>query len=219
MLIFLMTWGALFQICSADREMKGCEEILCGKGAAVFGVLCSINSVMAYILAAKKADAPLQGPTDNCYAGLVRYLLFCILAACFLLAFLEDCWMCQVHNFVWWAGAAAGAGLLFLAGETRGDVSALLFFIFLQELFFCRFYGRADSHGFCVCAMVQCACGMGLTGYLLMMLLAVGMLGLVQGIRHNINRKGNLKTPVPFLPYIIIAFWATLFLVYLFKHS
>ncbi|HIW82092.1 MAG TPA: hypothetical protein H9742_11370 [Candidatus Acetatifactor stercoripullorum] len=219
MLIFLMTRGALFQICSLDKEMKGCEEILSGKGAAVFGALCCINGVMAYILAAQKANAFFQGPADGCYAGLVRYLLFCVTAACFLLACIEDCWICQVHNFVWWTGAAAGAGLLFSAGENRGNVFDLLLFILLQELFFCRFYGRADCHSFCVCAMVQCALGAGFTAYLFLMLLAVGMLGLVQAFRHNINKKGNLKIPVPFLPYITISLWPTLFLVYLFKHS
>ena len=72
MLIFLMTRGALFQICSLDKEMKGCEEILSGKGAAVFGALCCINGVMAYILAAQKANAFFQGPADDFFPGFVR---------------------------------------------------------------------------------------------------------------------------------------------------
>lgn len=38
------------------------------------------------------------------------------------------------------------------------------------------------------------------------MLVSFGILGMVQLLRHNINAKGNLKKPVPFIPYIALAF-------------
>ncbi len=37
---------------------------------------------------------------------------------------------------------------------------------------------------------------------LLHMALAFIQLGVVQAFKRNINQKGNLKVPVPFLPYI-----------------
>ena len=67
-------------------------------------------------------------------------------------------------------------------------------------------YGRADCYAFCVCAMAETACGMGFAEYLFHMLIAFGILAMVQFARRNIDTKGNLKHPVPFIPYIAAAF-------------
>lgn len=139
-------------------------------------------------------------------------LLWLVLVASLLFACVTDCKSCEVYNFTWWMGGAAA--LLLLAGD-RNNISAsnllqLLFFIALQLLFFSKMYGKADCYAFSVCAVAETVLGMQLVEYLFHMLLAFAFLALVQGGRHNIARNGNLKCPVPFLPYITLAFWTLL---------
>ena len=142
----------------------------------------------------------------------MRVIFWVILALCLLFACVTDCRTCQVYNFTWWISGTA-AGLLWLMGRQwtdREGITGLLIFILLQLLLFSKMYGRADCYGFCVCAVAEAAVGMRLVGFLTHMALAFGILALVQGARHNINNRGNLRRPVPFLPYITLAFWALL---------
>lgn len=104
--------------------------------------------------------------------------------------------------------------MLLLAGN-RNNISVmnivqLLFYIALQLLFFSRMYGKADCYAFSVCAVAETALGMQLMEYLFHMLTAFILLAIVQGVKHNIADNGNLKHPVPFLPYITLAFWTLL---------
>ena len=115
----------------------------------------------------------------------------------------------MIYNYVWWIAGLAGIVLLGIGNP--GNISGLIMFTLLQEFFFCRFYGRADCHAFVICAVVITAFGASLQGYLMQMLLACGLLTLVQGIRKNIGKGGNLKEPVPFLPYISVSLWLILF--------
>lgn len=127
-----------------------------------------------------------------------------VLAGCMIFACMTDIKIYEVYGFVWWIGAACGAiGLQ----ENLGKLPELVFFCFLQEKFFCRFYGRADCHAFVICALVQSGMGLGLREYLIHMLFAFGGLAVIQLRRNNINRRGNLKQPVAFLPYITVSFW------------
>ena len=139
-------------------------------------------------------------------------LLWFVLAASLLFACATDCKSCEVYNFTWWIGGAAA--LLLLAGD-RDNISAtnmvqLLFYIALQLFFFSKMYGKADCYAFSVCAVAETAAGMHLMEYLFHMLIAFAFLALVQGGKRNIARNGNLKHPVPFLPYITLAFWTLL---------
>lgn len=150
-------------------------------------------------------------------------LLLSVFAGCLLFACLTDVKACYVYQFIWWVAAAAAGMLLWKSYETdfrnsRGyelwmteRVIPLLFFILLQELFFCRFYGRADCHAFAVCAIVVCAFDMGMTEYLLHMILSFASLAVVQALRGNVKYNGRLKRPVAFLPYIAFSFWVLLF--------
>lgn len=138
--------------------------------------------------------------------------LWCVLAGCLLFACITDCRTCEVYNITWWVAGGA-ASLLLWNGKSGIEAGCLLelgFFILLQQKLFSRMYGRADCHAFSVCAVAEAAAGLSLTGYLLHMLLAFTLLAFVQGLRHNIGRKGNLRRPVPFLPYITLAFCALL---------
>lgn len=103
--------------------------------------------------------------------------------------------------------------MLLLAEKDRLDMNFLLelgFFIILQLSLFPKMYGRADCYAFSVCAVAEAAAGLSLAGYFLHMLLSFIFLAFVQALRHNIGKGGNLRRPVPFLPYITLAFWALL---------
>lgn len=141
-------------------------------------------------------------------------LAWCLLVGCLFFACITDCISRRVYNFTWWIGAVAAGWLLWrrlwegrLPGELLADLS--LFFL-LQLSLFCRMYGRADCYAFCVCAMAEASLGMGLSGYLVHMLLSVVFLLPIQLLKGNIGSSGNLKKPVAFLPYIAAAFWSQL---------
>lgn len=142
----------------------------------------------------------------------MREILWLILTGCLVFACVTDCRSCEVYNFTWWIGGAA-AGLLLLTGGREfglSDIAELVFFIVLQLFGFSKMYGRADCYAFSVCAVAGAAVGMTLMGYLLQMLLAFAFLAVLQGACGNIGRDGNLIKPVPFLPYITLAFWTLL---------
>lgn len=117
----------------------------------------------------------------------------------------------KVYRFIWlFAGAGAGMVLLIriLQGGMAGQSFAeLIFFVLLQHLWFGRFYGRADCHAFCVSAMWMCGLGCELSDYVMHMLLTFAGLAIVQLIRRNVGRNGQLKKAVALIPYIAIALW------------
>ncbi len=143
-------------------------------------------------------------------------LLWAVVAVCLAGACIMDCRTCQVYNFFWWISGAAAGILLLMRKEQVGveEVAELGIFILVQCTFFAKMYGRADCYAFSVCAAAEAAAGIGGIGFLAHMLGAFCLLALVQGIRRNIDSRGNLKRPVPFLPYITLAFWALLWYHY-----
>lgn len=148
---------------------------------------------------------------------LLPRLLLSLFIGCLLLACVTDLAIRQVHNFVWWIAGSAG-GLLFLERLWRmpkGNghlVSELAVFCVIQLVVFGRLYGRADSYAFCVCAVMEAALGIGLKGFLVHMLFSFGLLAAVQTARRNIGPDGNLRRPVPFLPYITAGMYLVLIL-------
>ena len=183
------------------------EERLCRVSPISRALLCIICSECIAILMMHSL----------CFAGgsYVAIVLMCIIAACLLAAAVMDVETHMVYDYVWWIGWGAAVALLCLARSEQkvatGDVVwikrliELLNFIWLQELLFARMYGRADCHAFVVCAITGSAFGMGMKEYLLLMLFAFVLLAVVQLIRGNVGRDGNLKAPVAFLPYINIS--------------
>lgn len=134
-------------------------------------------------------------------------LLLSLFLGCLLLACVTDLAICQVYNFVWWIAGVAG-GLLFLERlcmAPKGNeflVPELMVFCVIQLIVFGRLYGRADCYAFCVCAVMEAALGIGLKGFLVHMLFSFGLLAVKQAVGRNIGPDGNLRQPVPFLPYI-----------------
>ena len=113
----------------------------------------------------------------------------------------------EVYNFLWWIAGAASLILIWERG--MGNLELLLpwgVFCGIQLLLFSRMYGKADCYAFCVCALYGSGKGWGFYEALVHMFLAFSMLAVVQLVRRNVNTAGNLKYPVPFLPYITASY-------------
>lgn len=162
------------------------------------------------------------------FAGGNRYLhlgaeglLLSLLAGGLLAAACMDEENCYVYNYVWWwcllwtgilLGVTYGGntvtgswGYTVLNGVRQA--AAVAVFVVLQQFLFVRMYGRADSHAFSVCALISCRWRGELLWFLMHMLLAVTLLAVVQLWKGNVTRRGKLRTPKPFIPYIMITFW------------
>lgn len=127
------------------------------------------------------------------YLTLAVYLTVCVVT---------DRQTCKVYDCLQLPAAAAGAALCLVRPVPASGGAALVCFALLQYLLFMRFYGRGDGMAFQICSLYIVGAGGGLAALLLHMAAALALLGVMQLLRGNINRKGNLKVPVPFLPYI-----------------
>ena len=136
-------------------------------------------------------------------------VLWVILWCSLLYGCITDIKSQKVYNFTWWFGGLAAGGLLWRSLCAELSVAALwslIVYMALQFGLFAHMYGRADCYAFCVCAIAEASMGMVFSDYLILMLLALGLLFPVQLLRRNIAGNGNLKQPVAFLPYISLAF-------------
>lgn len=163
------------------------------------GILLSVSAGNAFLIATKSKEPQIA-------------IGMSVVAGCFLFACITDYKSFEVYQFTWWMAGAASIMMLFPVWEKARYIlyvtlPEMLFFGLLQEFLFCRWYGRADCHAFVICALVSWGNGMGLKDWLIQMLIAFGILAIVQFSRQNINRKGNLKEPVAFLPFITVSFW------------
>ena len=130
-----------------------------------------------------------------------------ILAAYLLVSSITDWQTCEVYDFLHIIGAVAAVIVFFLQPPTKDALISLAVYWFLQQFLFSRMYGAADAMAFFVCALFESVYGHGLLTYLFHMGTAFLVLGVVQAVKHNVNRRGNLKKPVPFLPYIAVTVW------------
>lgn len=141
----------------------------------------------------------------------LRILLLGIVSGGLLAAWVMDVETHLIYDFVWWISGSAAGILWMISGNVQAVWWDVLCFMILQQLLFGRLYGRADCHAFCVCAPALGAFGMIMQDYLIHMLIAFCILTATQLIRGNVDCKGRLKVPVPFLPCIVIGFWSILF--------
>ena len=129
-----------------------------------------------------------------------------ILAAYLLVASIQDIQSKEVYDFL--HVMALPAGLIFVMTEpSKHKMISLAVFAMVQLGIFMRMYGAGDGLAFLVCALFESRFGQGMLTYLLHMGAAYVLLAIVQGLRHNINKKGNLYEPVPFIPYITATVW------------
>ncbi len=144
--------------------------------------------------------------------GRYGQFLLGIYGAYLLVASIQDAQSCEVYDFLHAPAAVLGMVLLGIGGEAAAtEISVrclgLLAFVALQFGVFIKMYGTADVFVFLVCAIYQARFGRGLLTHLLHMGLAYTVLAIVQLLRRNVGRDGNLKVPVPFVPYIAVTAW------------
>lgn len=139
--------------------------------------------------------------------GMGGQLACGVLAAYLLVSSITDFQTCEVYDFLHILGALAALAVFFQRPPTKDTLISLLVYWLLQHFLFSKMYGEADAMAFLVCALFESVYGFGLLTYLFHMGAAFIVLAIVQAVRHNINRHGNLKQPVPFLPYIALTVW------------
>ena len=203
--VLFSTVGGLFFVGSRDEKWS---LRLTRGGRCRLALLCILN-----VICIEGAGVGAESVTGivSWESVLWKKILWNIFAGCLLAAVVMDWWEQMVYRFVWWA-AGAVAGLLLLERicydtDQLERMMLLVLFVLMQELFFARFYGRADCHAFCVCAAMLAVRGLGFRDYLMHMALVFGGLTLIQMIRGNIAGNGQLRIPVPLVPYIAAAFW------------
>ena len=83
---------------------------------------------------------------------------------------------------------------------------SFLFFAALQLGIFQFMYGQADAFLFCECAAFLMLHNAEIEDYMWHMGIMLVILTVVQGVKKNINKRGNLKHPVAMTPYILSSF-------------
>lgn len=142
------------------------------------------------------AAAFINGKMGDVIYGSIYFATIIFTALC-------DFFTTEVYDWSWGFAGMAGIGILVYRGTAREVFFQLFVFIALQALLFRKFYGGADCMAFSVSAIyLACSREKGIYDYLVVMLLTFAVLAVVQLIKNNINRKGNLKKPVALIPYI-----------------
>lgn len=129
-----------------------------------------------------------------------------VLAAYLLIASIQDNQTYEVYDILHILALPTGV-VYILAAPSREKIISLVIYAVIQLGIFMRMYGAGDGFVFMVCAIYESRFGKGLSTYLLHMVAVFVMLGIVQGVRRNINKKGNLKKPVALVPYIAATVW------------
>lgn len=136
-----------------------------------------------------------------------------VFAICILAATVSDIRTGQVYRFLWWIAEGCALIRIICIGIGYTLWLELAVYFLIQETLFARLYGRADVKAFETFAMMLCSGGFGIRYALYHMYFSFLLLALVQAFRRNINRKGNLKRPVAFIPYITIGFLCLIFCI------
>ena len=143
---------------------------------------------------------------DSGHCIIVDKMLYQKIMLYSLVASIQDIQSREVYDFL--HVTALPAGLVFVVTEPSDEkLISLVVFVAVQMGIFMRMYGAGDGLAFLVCAVFESRFGRGMLTYLLHMGTAYILLGIVQGFKHNINKRGNLRKPVPFLPYITVSVW------------
>lgn len=155
-------------------------------GILLFG--CCMGA--GYAVLVRSRPAAVLWPA---YPVLAVYLTVCVIT---------DLQTCRVYDFLQLPAVVAGAALCLLQSLPPESGVGLILFSLLQYLLFGRLYGVGDVMAFQICGLYIAGKGGNFQTLLLHMALAFAILGVVQFCRHNINKRGNLKEAVPFVPYI-----------------
>ena len=139
----------------------------------------------------------------------VQQIIFCIVNATLLLAAYIDFKTQEVYRAIWIIP-------MIITGidipRTKTAVLYLVIFLALQLFLFSKFYGKADSFCFCLCAETIIMLNGQLIVCLIHMLIALALMFIANLCKHNVDKRLKLKKPEPFIPYIyaswfLIIFW------------
>lgn len=192
--------------CLVDAEFREVTEQKKGIAAAA--------SAGIYLLSALVLKGePASGLPDAAVFTAVWELLDSLFWSSLALAAYSDYCTMRVWDFIHLPAAAAGVlqGIMcmFTPIFTLQMLLDLILFAGLQWVFirvmFRGKYGEADGLAFFMCALHMAATGGTFLQYLVHMAAAYLLFGTVQILKGNVNRKGNLKTPMPLIPYIAAA--------------
>lgn len=131
--------------------------------------------------------------------GFAQQIVICVANAVLLFAAYTDNKKQEIYRITW--ALPMGIALMGMP-HTKEAMLGLVFFATLQLLLFSRFYGKADSFAFCLCAGALSTVNGKPLDYLIQMLIALVLLLFINLWKHNVDRKLKLKKPVPFIPYI-----------------
>lgn len=189
-LVCLCAGGMLYFLCRIDDALAVCNKARLCRAWLFFGLLTGVG-------------------IGNCLRGngMSEGLAYGCLAVYLILCSVMDTLLEMVCDFFHYIGVFGGGLLLVLENPSPQHMWALIFFVGVQGILFFRMYGPADVAVFVVCAMYLTAKGGGMLEYVMHMGITFLFLGVVQGLRGNINAKGNLKRPVALIPYITVGFF------------
>lgn len=194
---FVFTIG--LQICTAaDAELQKTDK---RKQKAVKAAVFCFLVFAAVLKAPGGVRNAAQSP--DCIFAMLEGLFWASLA----LAAYSDYCTTSVFDFVFLPGIFADLLCLVWNWGSLSLDSLLGFGIFLvfQWLIFQRLYGGADCLAFSACGLHLLA-RQRISGAMVgLMALTFLFLVAVQGMKRNINKKGNLKKEVPLIPYIAAA--------------
>ena len=145
------------------------------------------------------------GVGEACWECLMQNLFWGNL----LLALLQDVRECLVYRIIWLIIMLVLGFQILQNGIEPKSLLGVLFYCTFQELIGSQFYGRADCHCFSCIAFFVMTSG-GYIGEMLQflvihMIASFLLLGVVSVLQGNLNRRGNLLYPVPFIPYIYLS--------------
>ncbi len=188
-IIALMAGSILRLICSVDIEFQkesGRKMLLS------LVILCLLGTCLLPASVYKRPFWEQGG-----YMIMLIYLTSCAVM---------DMQIQKVYDFLHYIGLIS-VGVLAIKAQPDFAIGwELILFALIQWLIFSGMYGDADVAMYMVCAAFLATEGKGLEEYLLHMLVTFALLGIVQGVKGNISRQGNLKRPVALIPYIVIGF-------------
>ena len=186
---FVLSGVMLQWLTRLDEELRGINR---KQLACIWFVSCGVAELIIF---------------NSSIAILPMQKFFCLLLILYLvIGTVMDVIMEKVSDFLQYVGMGGGVLLLLTKLPPREIGISLIGFALIQYFLFQKMYGRADVMGFLVCAVYLAAQNKGIEAYLLHMAGCFCLLAMVQGLKGNINEKGNLKHPVPLYPYILTSF-------------
>lgn len=133
-------------------------------------------------------------------------LALLLLGVYLLVCTVTDVLLCQVYDVMQYVGILGGIIWLLVQKPGASIGFSIIFFALIQYVVLMHMYGKADGMGYCICSLYLAGAGVDIEGYLYHMFIGFCLLAVVQGVKGNISRKGNLKKAVALYPYISVGF-------------